>query len=106
MTKQEELKTKIQSISESLSVAYEKPSTEKVEQFKKALEDSSRAQDYIYIQRGINKDTASNFNLGYDSERDAISIPVYERGELVNIRYRFLDPENKVNYTQEKGAEV
>lgn len=100
------LADKIKSIKETLNGAYVKPSVEKVNSFCSALWTTPHALDYLNITRGINKETIDNFKLGYDIEKDAISIPVYKRGELINIRYRYINPEGKNKYTQEKGCEV
>lgn len=100
------LESRIQSIKDTLHGSYVKPQHEKIDILIKNLEESSRAKDYLQITRGLSIETVENFKLGYDTEKDAISIPVYKRGELVNIRYRYLDPKNNVKYTQEKGCEV
>lgn len=100
------LESKIQSIKESLNVNYVRPSTQKVEEYKTSLAQNPVAQDYLKITRGLNQETIDNFNLGYDEERNAISIPVYKRGELINIRYRHLNEKAQSKYTQEKGCEV
>lgn len=100
------LAEKIQSIKQTLNGAYEKPNQSKVDEFCSDLVATPHALDYLNITRGINKETIENFKLGYDKEKDAISIPVYKRGELINIRYRFINPEGKQKYTQEKGCEV
>lgn len=100
------LETRISSIKDTIAGSYVKPSEEKLGLYRVSLESNSRAKDYLTISRGLNNDTIENFKLGYDSERDAISIPVYKRGELVNIRYRYLEPKNNQKYTQEKGCEV
>ena len=100
------LADKITSIRQSYDIAYVKPSVEKLEGFIKALKETPEAIDYLRIKRGLSEDTITHFNLGYDVERHAIAIPVYKRGELINIRYRLIDPQDKSKYTQEKGAEV
>lgn len=100
------LSEKIQSIKQTLNGTYVKPEKEKVEEYKRDLENDTIAQDYLKITRGINQETINNFSLGYDKTKHAISIPVYKRGELINIRYRFIDPKDKQKYTQEKGCEV
>lgn len=97
---------KIQSLRDQVGAGYTKPSSEKISEFKNALKESQRAQDYLQITRNLTQDTIEHFNLGYDKDKDAIAIPVYKRGELINIRYRFIDDEKKPKYTQEKGAEV
>ncbi len=100
------LSEKIQSIKEFANGSYIKPPSEKVDSFCKALISTPHALDYLNITRGINKETIDNFKLGYDASKNAISIPVYKRGELINIRYRFIEPKDKIKYTQEKGCEV
>lgn len=100
------LEARITSIKDTISGSYVKPSQEKVNEYQKALEESPEARDYLHISRGLSHETVNNFGLGYCSEKNAISIPVYKRGELVNIRYRYLDPKGNAKYTQEKGCEV
>lgn len=100
------LESKIQSMRDTMGGSYLKPSVEKVEKFCEDLKNTPHALDYLTITRGINNQTIENFRLGYDKDKDAISIPVYKRGELINIRYRFINPEGKQKYTQEKGCEV
>lgn len=97
---------KIQAIKDALGGGYIKPDISKQEQLVKNLGQSSVAQDYLQITRGLAKDTIYHFKLGYDIDKDAISIPVFKRGELVNIRYRYINPNGKSKYTQEKGCEV
>lgn len=101
-----EIQTKIQSIKDSLNGSFTKPSNEKVSGFCSLLLETPKAIDYLKVTRGLSDETIKYFKLGYDKERDAISIPVYKRGELINIRYRLLDPKDKPKYTQEKGCEV
>ena len=84
---------------------YVKPSQEKLDYYKEKLFETDEALDYLKTERGLAEDTIKNFQLGYDPDRKAIAIPVFKRGELVNIRYRFLNPE-KTKYTQEKDCEV
>lgn len=100
------LSSRISSIKDTLQVNYVKPSPEKVEEYKKNLASDTVAQDYLRITRNLTQETIDKFNLGYDKERNAISIPVYKRAELVNIRYRHLNPNATAKYTQEKGCEV
>lgn len=100
------LESKIQSIRDSLQVEYVRPSPDKIEQFRKEFAASPSAQDYVKITRGLTEETINTFNLGFSVEKNAITIPIYKRGELVNIKYRHLDENAKSKYTQEKGAEV
>lgn len=100
------LESKIQSIKETLHVNYVKPSTDSVSKYRECLASSSVALDYLQIGRGLSTETIENFKLGYDPVRDAITIPIYKRGELINIRYRHLNEKATAKYTQEKGCEV
>lgn len=100
------LESRIQSIQESLKVNYGKPDPKLVEQYIINLGNNSIASDYLHIGRGFTDETISNFKLGYDPERDAISIPNYKRGELINIMYRHLNPKAPSKYTQERGCEI
>lgn len=47
---------------------------------------------YLLDARGLSRKTIQAARLGYDRERSAITIPVYEGGQLVNVRRRFLSP--------------
>src|SRR3990167_786863 len=100
------LEDKIVSIRESLKVSYVKPDSNLVDKYRECLATSNIALDYLHIGRGLSTETIENFKLGYDPVRDAITIPVYKRGELINIRYRHLNPNATAKYTQEKGCEV
>ena len=100
------LESRIQSIQQTLNVNYVKPDTKLVEQYVANLGSNNTASDYLHVRRGFTDETISNFKLGYDPVRDAITIPVYKRGELINIRYRHLNPKATAKYTQEKGCEV
>lgn len=100
------LKAKIESIRDTLKAEYVKPDKTRVDQFCQSLKDTPSALDYLLKTRGLNTETIEHFKLGYDKERNAISIPVYKRGELINIRYRLIEPGEKPKYTQEKGCEV
>jgi DnaB helicase-like protein/Toprim domain-containing protein len=96
---------KIQSMQSQVNATYRKPSVEKMESMQSSLLSSDVALDYLRISRNLTDETIKNFGLGYDSDKNAIAIPVYKRGELINIRYRFLEPTGS-KYTQEKDCEV
>lgn len=103
----ESLKARITSFGDTVGGVYLKPAPERITSLVADLKDNSRAMDYLQVTRGFSPDTIENFKLGYDKEKDAIAIPVYKRGELINIRYRYLEPKaNGSKYTQEKGCEV
>lgn len=57
--------------------------------------------NYLQNERGLSLETIRHFHLGYDSVRNAISIPLYKRGELVAIKYRYIEGERRYDY--EKG---
>lgn len=98
---------KIQSIKDMVSDArhYIRPDPAKLVFYKEKLFDTNEALDYLKTERGLAEDTIRHFQLGYDPERNAIAIPVFKGGELINIRYRFITPE-KTKYSQEKDCEV
>lgn len=100
------LKEKIQSLNQNLNINYVKPNIELIDKYCKSLTNTSYALDYLQIQRGFTNETILNFKLGYCEEKNAISIPIYKRGELVNIKYRHLDPKATAKYSQERGCEV
>lgn len=100
------LESKIQSIKETLQVNYVKPNSSLVDTYRNNLLSTTFALDYLHIGRGLNTETLEYFKIGYDPIRNAITIPVYKRGELINIRYRHLDEKAPAKYTQEKGCEV
>lgn len=91
---------------DTLQASYVKPLQSTVDGYISSLAGSSFALDYLHINRGLTATTIENFRLGYDLARNAITIPIYKRGELINIRYRHLDENAKAKYTQEKGCEV
>lgn len=95
---------KIKSIGNTMGATYRKPEISKLEQHEQALESSNEAKEYL-LKRGISDTTIKNFRLGYDSNKHAITIPVFKDGELINLRYRFIEPD-KQKYTQERGCEI
>ena len=77
--------------------------------------DTCRAWEFL-SKRGIEKQTASTFSLGYDPkrycaktkrERPAIAIPWMDaNGVVPAIQYRFIDDEGKdARYTLQKGSQ-
>lgn len=97
---------KIKSIQSQVGASYTKPDPKKLEKMQMMLQGNDTAREYLEITRGLSKDTIKHFGLGYDSVRNAIAIPVFKRGELINIKYRLLDPGDRPKYTQERDAEV
>ena len=101
-----DIEAKIQSIKETIGGTYVKPSPDLVNKYVMDLSSHPAALDYLQITRGLNTETIEFFKLGYCIEKNAITIPVYKRGELVNFRYRYLDEKAKQKYTSERGCEV
>lgn len=99
------IQEKIQSIRQTLNASYVKPNPAKVDEYIKSLKENTQAMDYLNVTRGLTKETIEYFKLGYDPVKNAITIPIFKRDELVNIKYRHLEPKG-AKYSQEKGAEV
>lgn len=119
----ENIKEKILSLRQEVGATYIKPDPLRVEAFCEALHITPHAMDYLQVTRGFAPETIQNFKLGYDKSKNAISIPIYKRGELINIRYRLLEDQvikdlekdgiiitkakTKIQkYVQERGAEL
>lgn len=98
-----ELKQRIQSIRQTLNVSYTKPDVSKYEMMVASLRDSP-AWNYLTEERGFSEETLSHFGIGYDSKRNAVAIPHFKNGELINIKYRLLEPKD-TRYTSEPNAE-
>lgn len=96
---------KIQSLGETLHGSYIKPEIELVKKYQDSLKEHEEALGYLHEERGLTDETIAHFHLGYDSDRDAISIPIFKEHTLVNIKYRFLHPTG-AKYGSEKGAET
>lgn len=99
-----DIKNKIQSLQQTLNVAYTKPSVERMEAMVADLRGSPKATEYLTKERGFTEETISHFKLGYDKGKNAIAIPHFKGGELINIKYRFLEPKD-IRYTSEPNAE-
>lgn len=95
--------TMISNLQDTLGIKQKSFSLEKVQLLQKGLNEKSI--DYLQRERGLSTETIENFKLGYDEEKDAISIPHFKRGEVVSIKYRFLNSENEKRYGTEKGGQ-
>lgn len=95
---------RIKSISDIAGFEYDKPDPSLVLLYQEQLKENQEACGYLK-ERNINQEAIDHFKLGYDSSRHAISIPVYKDQELINIKYRLLEPDRH-KYSQEKGCEV
>lgn len=89
----------ITSISDSLSKKAD--FTEKAEKMASDLMESEVGLSYLE-GRGLSKNTITHFGLGYNKEKNAISIPHYKRGVVVAIKYRFIEGDTR--YGSEKGG--
>lgn len=96
---------KIKSIRDALAGGYRLPEVETHEAYRKGLRENRAAIEYLE-GRGITMETAEHFQLGYAESKNAISIPVFKDGKVINIRYRHLDEHAQQRYTQERGCEV
>lgn len=96
-------KTKIQSLQQTLNVDYTKPDVEKLEEMINQLR-GSPAWGYLINERKLLESTIDYFKLGYDEKKDAVAIPFFKDGELINIKYRFLNPKD-IRYIGEPNAE-
>lgn len=100
---------RISSLKDHLNIDYVRPDIAKLETYEAELWGLAdcEALEYLRTERNLTDETIKHFRLGYDGDRKAIAIPVFKRGELVNIKYRYLHPkENQPKYSQEKDAEV
>lgn len=96
---------KIKSLGEQIGAVYKKPSPEYLRHLQQMLLGSDTAMEYLSKVRNLTMETIQHFGLGFDTDKQAIAIPVYKRGELVNIKYRFLNPDG-AKYIGTTGAEV
>lgn len=95
--------SEIQSLEETLNVKKKGIDESLVEKYKNDL--TEKGLDYLQNERGLSLDTIKHFNLGYDKTRKAISIPLYKRGVLVAIKYRFIEEVDGKRYDYEKGGQ-
>lgn len=70
-----------------------KPPPDKAVQYHTALMEHQKAFDYL-IGRGLNLETITHFKIGYGKagDKEWITIPYFEGGVLINIKYRTLPP--------------
>lgn len=99
------LSERILSIREQVGAVYARPDPQKLTKFVADLVTNEEAMNYLEVERGLSKETIEHFKLGYDEQRNAIAIPIFKRGDLINFKYRFLKPE-KMRYSSERNAET
>lgn len=98
-----DFKNKLQSLQQAVGIEYTKPDVARYEKMVASLP-GSPGEAYLKKERGLGKDTIEHFGLGYDKAKNAIAIPHFKDGELINIKYRFLEPKD-IRYTSEPNAE-
>lgn len=98
-----DFKSKIQSLQQTISASYTRPDPEALRIMIESLR-GSPGYKYLTEERHLTDETIEHFGLGYDASRNAIAIPHYKAGELINIKYRFLEPKDN-RYTSEPNAE-
>lgn len=96
-------RNRIQSLQQAVGVAYTKPDIAKLDVMIERLR-GSPGWAYLTEARGLSEETIDHFRLGYDEAKDAVAIPHFKGGELINIKYRFLNPKD-IRYTSEPNAE-
>lgn len=102
------LSDKVQSIASQVGAEYVKPEEAELVQYEEALfhEAHKHAMEYLLVERNLTEETVKHFRLGYHPDKDAIVIPVFKRGTLVNLRYRHLRKDAPQKYSQTKDAEI
>lgn len=98
-----DIKNKIQSLQQTIGAAYTKPDPRRLDEMIANLR-GSPGWKYLTKERGLNEETITHFKLGYDAGKDAIAIPHFKNGELINIKYRFLNPRD-IRYICEPNGE-
>jgi hypothetical protein len=98
----------IVSIRSAVGGSFTKPDPSHVEAMEKLLWETEHALDYLRNSRALSDETIKHFRLGYHKDYDAISIPITKNGEVVNVKYRYLEPEkhNNTKYISTRGCEV
>lgn len=95
---------RIKSLRDTVGASYTLPNPERVEELINALWSNESALDYLRIERNLTEETIKHFKLGFDTSTNAISIPIYKKDVLVNIKYRLLDNPDQ-RYSGEANAE-
>lgn len=95
--------TKIQSLEDTLNVKKKEIDESLIVKYQEDL--GEVGLNYLQTERGLSLDTIRHFKLGYDSKRNAIAIPLYKRGSLVAIKYRFIEEKDGKRYDYEKGGQ-
>jgi len=97
----------IKPLGDMMNASYVRPDISKLETYEAVLWNLSDCEGLRYLreERNLTDETIKHFRLGYDAERGSIAIPIFKNGELINIKYRILNP-NPNKYSSESGAET
>lgn len=85
----------VKSIGEQLGGNYRRPDQDKVVTFFENINNDKSITEYLISTKGLTKETIDHFMLGYDSVTKSITIPVFKRGELIDIKYCSMEPNGK-----------
>src|SRR3990167_4343324 len=66
---------------------------------------ADKAREYLN-NRGITYEDIEKFHLGYASDINAISIPYFDKNEVIGIKYRLLATDSNLRYSNEVGSHV
>ncbi|HET7571782.1 MAG TPA: hypothetical protein VFJ77_03835 [Gaiellaceae bacterium] len=70
------------------------PSEQLIQGWQSRLRSTDSALAYLIERRGLRHETIEQYELGYDGDLDAITLPVRDAaGELVNVKWRHLAPD-------------
>ncbi len=99
------IKDQLKSLRHAVGKEYTKPDINRVDEYVSELFKSDVALEYLTNNRGFTNETIEHFKLGYDPGKEAIAIPVFKNGELINFKFRYLVPKDN-KYTSEPNAET
>jgi replicative DNA helicase len=86
----------------------QKPPQDLADKLHEALLKNESALAYLREERGFTDETIKAFRLGYEAGNGVgwVSIPYYQNGELVNVKYRTLPPAEKSFKRTPGGASI
>lgn len=98
----------ILSIRSAVGGSFNKPDRENIDAMISSLWENENALHYLRHERALSDNTIKHFELGYHKDYNAIAIPIKKGSEIVNVKYRFLEPEkhNNTKYIGTRGCEV
>lgn len=69
-------------------VEYVKPNPALAIDCQLRLDENNDLKEYLHKERGLNDETIQHFQIGVSAAHSKVTIPIYENGELVNIKSR------------------